>query len=215
MSRIAVVGATGPTGQHVVELALERGHEVVAYVRRPQALAPRRNLTVVGGQLDDTAHFAQAITGCDVLVCTLGTRSWRERGFMSRHLPLVTRSMEQAAVPHLVLMSALGGGQVPNRSTGVARLIFIALSWTIFADRTHSERDLGATGISWSAVYPGFLNDEPALPDVDVVDVDAIRDVRAGKIPRANVAAVLIDLAEQAEADRRVIVAPPGKVKLA
>lgn len=214
--RIAVVGATGPTGRHVVDMTLARGHDVTAYVRRPDALAERAGLTVVGGSLADTNAFADAITGCDVVVCTLGTRSWRERGFMTAHLPEVTRAMQQAGVPRLVLMSALGGGPVPPRSTGIARLVFMALSKTIFADRTKSEAQLQRSGIAHSILYPGFLNDHAALPDVEIADIDDIRDVRDSKIPRANVAAVLVDLAEDPSSDgRRVIIAPPGRITLA
>ena len=164
MIRIAVVGATGPTGVLVIDQALRRGNEVVAYVRRPNAVVPQAGLTVVGGELEVTAAFSAAIAGCDVLVCTLGTRSWRERGFMTRHLPLVTRAMVQAGVPRLVLMSALGGGQVPRRSTGLSRGIFVALSRTVFADRTTSEAALDRSGLPWSAAYPGFLSDGPAVP---------------------------------------------------
>ena len=36
--KIAVLGATGPSGLQVVEEALERGHEVTALVRNPDKL---------------------------------------------------------------------------------------------------------------------------------------------------------------------------------
>ena len=37
--KIAVLGATGPSGLQVVQEALERGHEVTAIVRNPEKLA--------------------------------------------------------------------------------------------------------------------------------------------------------------------------------
>ena len=36
--KLAVIGATGPTGALVVSQALEKGHEVVALVRNPEKL---------------------------------------------------------------------------------------------------------------------------------------------------------------------------------
>ena len=36
--KIAVLGATGPSGLQVVQEALERGHEVTAIVRNPEKL---------------------------------------------------------------------------------------------------------------------------------------------------------------------------------
>jgi uncharacterized protein len=41
MVRIAVIGAAGRTGRLVVEQALERGHEVRALARRPDAIDVR------------------------------------------------------------------------------------------------------------------------------------------------------------------------------
>lgn len=210
--RIAVVGATGPTGRLVIEEALNREHEVVAYVRRPDALTHYSGLVIVGGQLDETARFAEILRGCDVLVCTLGTRSMRERRFMSTHLPLVTAAMLQAGVPRLVLMSALGVGDIPNRSRGASRLIFRMLSNFVFSDRTCSERALTTSGIRWSAVYPGFLSDTPAH-SIQVGDLDRVRGFSSDRIPRENVAKVLLDLAEDPAADgRRIALARQLKI---
>ena len=212
--RIAVVGATGPTGGHVIDIALARGHEVVAYARRPEAIPSRPGLTVVGGSLDDIETFSNAIRGCAVLVCTLGTRSRRERGFMTKHLPLVTNAMQRADLTHLVLMSALGGGEVPPHSRGIARGIFVTLSRWVFGDRTISERALAATSIHWCAVYPSFLSDGESCGELDVVDMSQVLDVRDAKIPRIDVAKVLLDLAEEHPCSRRrVTVAPKGKVR--
>lgn len=209
MSRVAVVGATGPTGRLVVERALQTGHDVVVYARRPEVLAASPHLTVVGGELADTAAFAEAIAGCDVLICTLGTRSWRERGFMTAHLPLVTSAMRQAGVGRLILMSALGGGEEPRHLRGIARAVFRVLSRVVFVDRTRSEAALALTGITWSAVYPGFLTDDPAIADVDLVDVDAVVNSKNSRIPRANVAIALVDLVGDPR-PQRLIIAPAG-----
>lgn len=144
--KIAVVGATGPTGQHVVEELLRRGHEVVAYVRRPEGLHPRTSLEIVGGQLSDTRTFAHAIQNCEVVICTLGNRNFKERRFMTQHLPYVSSAMKSAGVNKLVLMSALGGGEVPRAARGISKLVFRFLSSKVFVDRTISERELNQTG---------------------------------------------------------------------
>ena len=209
-----MVGATGPTGQLVVEQLLARDHAVVAYVRRPEALAQASGLTIVAGELTDTATFAAAIAECDVIVSTLGSRSMMERSFMTRHLPLVVDAMLAAKVPRLVLMSALGGGEIPKLTTGVSRSIFSVMSKRIFADRTISEAALDTRGVQWCGVYPGFLNNTSAASEVDVVDVDEMRDFRGGSVSRANVAAVIVQLVEDpASSGRRLVVAPHGTVK--
>jgi putative NADH-flavin reductase len=36
--KFTVIGSTSPTGLHILELGIKRGHEVVAFTRRPQQL---------------------------------------------------------------------------------------------------------------------------------------------------------------------------------
>jgi uncharacterized protein YbjT (DUF2867 family) len=212
--RIAVVGATGPTGVLVVEKLLARGHDVVAYVRRPEALVARERLTVVGGELADRPAFADAIRGCESIVCTLGNRSMRVRNFMRVHLPLVADAMTDAGVPRLVLMSALGGGELPPRVTGINKMVFKWLSRRMFVDRTESEADLNRRGINWCGVYPGFLTDKPAVASPDVVVIDELVSFKNGSIPRANVADVLVELAENPNSRGvRLAIGPAGSIK--
>ncbi len=211
--KIAVVGATGPTGLEVVKQSLAHGHHVVAYVRRPEALSTAPNLKVVGGELFETEKFANAIKECDVLICTLGNRSFKVRNFMAEHLPLVTNAMETSGVTRIVLMSALGGGELPGKSNWFSRPIFKFMSNYIFKDRTISERKLASTNLNWCAVYPAFLTDGPKLEHIDCVDMEEVRDVWGMQISRATVASVLIDLAEDnTRPNRRVAVAAKGKV---
>ena len=210
--KIAVVGATGPTGQLVVSEALKRGHQVLAYVRNPEKLVPRQNLEIVVGQLSDVDKFANAIKSSDVLISTLGNRSFKVRDFMRVHLPLVTQAMQKAGLNKLILMSALGGGQIPERMTGFSRFIFRLLSESMFVDRTISESDLIKTGINWAGVYPGFLSDDPPLK-LQVADLNRVKSVSQGKVSRANVAIVLVDLAEDSNfAGKRLALAK--KIKL-
>lgn len=59
--RIAVIGAAGRTGRHVVEQALSREHHVVAVARRPEAIAmEHRGVTKVAADVLGTDSLARA-----------------------------------------------------------------------------------------------------------------------------------------------------------
>lgn len=51
--RLTVFGGTSPTGQHLVQQALQAGHAVTALARNPAKLAARDGLTVIEGHLTD------------------------------------------------------------------------------------------------------------------------------------------------------------------
>lgn len=58
--RILVLGATGNVGSRLTEQAASAGHQVVAFVRRPDAVATREGVRVVAGSAEDTAALEQA-----------------------------------------------------------------------------------------------------------------------------------------------------------
>ncbi|BAV07881.1 hypothetical protein SAMN05421788_103226 [Filimonas lacunae] len=67
--KIALIGATGFVGAHLLEEALQRGHEVTAIVRDPAKLTqPNDKLTVVQGNIKNVAELAKLVSGADVVV---------------------------------------------------------------------------------------------------------------------------------------------------
>jgi putative NADH-flavin reductase len=77
--RVAVFGASGNIGRHVVEQLLAAGHRVAAYVRNPGKLTTTHpNLTVIQGELSDSAGIARAVDGADAVISALGPELKRD-----------------------------------------------------------------------------------------------------------------------------------------
>lgn len=68
--RVAVVGASGVLGRHLVPRLLARGHDVVAVVRHPARLRIPGSARLTSAQADilDPAALRAAILGCDAVV---------------------------------------------------------------------------------------------------------------------------------------------------
>ena len=106
--KIVVLGATATTGAPVVDEALAAGHEVVALVRRPEAVAARDGLTVTCGLVEDVAAMRAAFAGADAVISCLGARMtprimFQGTDFQRRTLPLILSALEQANVKRFVL----------------------------------------------------------------------------------------------------------------
>jgi len=75
--RVCIVGASGKLGRYLVELALDRGHEVVA-VCREQSVAKLAGfdgrITIVPGATDDRDVIERAVAGCDGVLVVLVPR---------------------------------------------------------------------------------------------------------------------------------------------
>lgn len=79
MRRVAVTGATGFLGGHLVEELLERGAGVRAVVRTPEKARWLENLGAGVRQADvlDEDALVDAFTGCDAIIANAALGSWQ------------------------------------------------------------------------------------------------------------------------------------------
>ncbi|WP_295014150.1 NAD(P)-dependent oxidoreductase [uncultured Microbacterium sp.] len=73
MSRIVVIGGTGYAGRHIVQEAVNRGHEVVS-VSRSVPSDPVQGATDVRGNVRDLASLGDVFDGADAVVSALSPR---------------------------------------------------------------------------------------------------------------------------------------------
>jgi putative NADH-flavin reductase len=216
--RLVVLGATGKTGRLLVEQALERGHEVVAYVRRPEAVPERPGLLVVGGQLTDQPALRSALTGADAVLCAIGPASVKDlfrSDLMRRMLPEVADAMTAAGVRRLVLLSAHGVGDTAASASTLQRLAFGTAARSLYRDKVAAEARLAEAGLDVTTVYPVMLTDGPAKDDDVVRDASAVtRFSGMPKVSRATVARAMLDAAEDpGSTGHRLVVSSAGTIR--
>lgn len=68
--KLALTGATGFVGAHLLDAALGEGHAVHALTRRPQP--PRHRVTWIAGALGDPAALAALVAGADAVIHVAG-----------------------------------------------------------------------------------------------------------------------------------------------
>src|SRR5260370_22176116 len=73
-----ILGARGAIGKHLLDSALERGHQVTSYVRSPQKLhLTHECLKVVRGSVFDADQMAHSLTGHDIILSAFGPTTVR------------------------------------------------------------------------------------------------------------------------------------------
>ncbi|MFI1031590.1 NAD(P)-dependent oxidoreductase [Streptomyces sp. NPDC020951] len=208
--KIVVLGATGNIGSHVVKEALSQGHEVVAYVRNPDAVQRQAGVTVVQGSLDDRAALAKAFVGSDAVISAIGValRAKKPVDLMQRTLPVVTAAARDAGVERFVLVSAFGVGDTAAKASFLGRLVYRTVVAAIFKDKELSEESLPASGLNWTTVHPVNLKEAPAAPAATVKRLDRVAKVPGlPTLPFANVARALVEIAgDRGLAGQRLLV---------
>lgn len=194
--RIAVLGATGRTGAEVLRRALERGHEVVGYARRPHAVPAGPGVTVQGGQLSDQFALTAALTGCDAVVVTVGPSLMTLRPRLMRTaMPTVIAAMHAASVRRIVVLSALGVGVTRANTRFPYSWAAPTLMAGVFADHDRGESLLERSGLDWTTVHPGPLTNGHQTDHPMIIDAAVGR--RLPGIPRtsrADVAEAMLDM---------------------
>jgi putative NADH-flavin reductase len=161
---VLIVGATGGTGRHLVEQALERGHVVTALVRNPAKLQmDHAHLKVVQGNVLDYASVEAAMRGQEAVVCALGHKRFLgPTRILSVGTQNLLRAMAGGGVSRLVCETSLGIGNSAGRMGLYYTLFVIPVILPFYYwDKTRQERLIAASGIEWVIVRPGALTNGP------------------------------------------------------
>lgn len=108
--KITIFGANGQIGQQFINIALQNGDKVKAYVRREGALNLKHpNLEVIVGSLTDEQQVAAVIQGQDVVVSALGpalslSRQVKDLPITKGHETML-RVMEQQEVSRFITLA--------------------------------------------------------------------------------------------------------------
>jgi uncharacterized protein YbjT (DUF2867 family) len=185
--QIAILGATGGIGGHVLDWALRAGHPVHALARDPQALAPAANLVVIGGDALDADAVAEVIDGADAVVSALGPRGAKAPGLLAGAAGNTVRAMQKTGARRLVCVSAAGAYVTgdPNMNWLVKAILPRVLARQ-FADVRAMEDVIRASDLDWTLVRATRLVNRPGTGRYRVSP--DYSPPGGGKIARADVA---------------------------
>ena len=151
---LALTGATGFVGGHVVRRAVEAGHQVRALARRPQP--PRDGVTWIAGALDDAAALAALVEGADAVIHIAGVVNAPDRaGFVAGNI---------AGTQAIVAATAPGTRFVHVSSLSAREPQLSIYGWS----KREAEAVVAAAPLDWDMVRP------PAIygpGDMDMLDL--------------------------------------------
>lgn len=216
---IVVLGATGKTGQLLINQALSKGWQVTAIVRRLGVLQARSNLNVIQAELNDQTCLAQHFYGADAVISCLGARPSLETlfirsDFQKQTLPTIAAALNAANVPRFVLMSSFGIGETRQQAGWFLKLfLYSFMAKRLFDDKVEAEKSLVDCRANWTAAYPVTL--AKSAKDVAVDSVPLAQVQKVAGIPRLNFATVaneLLSLAIRTDCNQqKLLLTPKGR----
>ncbi len=165
MSKIAVLGATGSLGKHVVQQAVAAGHEVSALVRAPSRLPAelRARISVLQFDLAKASldALSAALRGHDAVINTAGLVTEGEAfvGLVDR---LVASLEAIAPGERPVCWFMAGAGLLDIDKSGRRGVDLPKVSSTYWPHRVNFGR-IQSTQLDWRILCPGPMVEEPAI----------------------------------------------------
>jgi uncharacterized protein YbjT (DUF2867 family) len=155
---LVVFGATGPSGQAVIEAALEAHHHVRAFARRPEALAAfDQRIEVAQGDVRDPEAVRRAVRGADAVLSALGAgRNLGPTTVMSEGTRNIVAAMQAEGVRRLL---AVTSAMVTPTGTEpwLFRKVGMYMLRNIHADHLRLEDIVKASDLDWTLVRPPRL----------------------------------------------------------
>jgi len=196
--KLFVIGATGRTGEEIVQQALARGHHVTAFVRSPETVTLRHErLNVLKGNVTDESQLSEAMQNHDAVVSALGPREVFKPSSLLHDSALATiRAMQSSGVRRLVGLSAAAHFPgVPNRIVS-----FILRNH--MRDSLAMEKVVQDSGLDWTIARPPRLTQKQYAT---YRSREGAAPKKGFSLSRKAVAAFMLDAIEQKKHFQKIV----------
>lgn len=165
---ICVLGATGQTGKHVVDQALDEGYWVTALARYPNRMHREHDrLRVVDGHAQHLESVMRAVDGQDAVISTLG--QVRERPSVANLLTVTAsnllEAMPAANLNRLIFLMGAGVSDPNDQSSFASRLIIPLMrlvAGRVLHDAEEAADLVRQSDLNWTIVRVPRLDNGPA-----------------------------------------------------
>jgi putative NADH-flavin reductase len=193
--KIVVFGASGKTGSLLVDEALTSGHDVIAYVRKPESVKLNHpNLKVIAGYLNEKDKLKSVISGSDACISTLGGASLTKHSTeIIEGIDNIVSIMEEEKVMRFIYLSSFGAGDSRKYMPQPIRFLIADIMLLVpLADHNTNESRITKSQLQWTIVRPGGLTNGAKTDNLKHgCEMTKIRGSLS--ISRSNVAAFILN----------------------
>lgn len=186
--KLLILGATGGTGQHLLDQALAAGHDVTVLARdRRKLKTENARFRVVEGSVTDGTVLNDAARGQDAVLSAIGRgHSFRPEALIERSVPNILAAMQANGVRRLVFTSAFGVGDAIRDLPLLPALFGRTLLRGIYADKAIGEALIRGSAVDWTIVQPAGLTNGPLTGSYRAAERLELRGIPT--VSRADVA---------------------------
>lgn len=152
--KILIFGASGLTGIQLTQRALEKGHDVTAFVRTPENFHLHHpNLTIFKGDVTDADAVERTLENQEAVICALGAKTpfIRDPALITG-IKNIVNAMHKKSVKRFVYLSFIG---VDNNKKGLGFLVNYIMPLILnnaTQDHKIKENIIESSDLDWTIV---------------------------------------------------------------
>jgi putative NADH-flavin reductase len=216
--KLTLFAATGGVGRHVLNQALNAGHDVTVVVRDRTKIDPGVRTVVADLSSANSNVLEDAVRGADAVISCLGPRSIADAGIAAHGTRAIMRAMDATGVKRIVVISAapvasfpLPGqpraGRTDPGDDFLTRFLVGPVIKRVFRkvydDLVQMEQLLLESNLEWTVIRPPRLTDKARAKAYRTA---VGQNVRGGHtIARADVADLMLGTLARPDTIRRAV----------
>ncbi len=181
--KVLLIGATSRAGGEIIPQAIAMGHEVIGLARRPEEITfTHERFTAVKGDVYDVGSLEAVLDGVQVVVSMVGPKpildpandgDFGPTELVSQGTANIIQAMKNKGAKRLIVASSSLAEIIPVEGPPAADATpyeqYIWAMRTAYQDDRDMEAIVRVSGLDTVVLRPGFLIDEPAVGNLQVV----------------------------------------------
>ncbi len=203
--KLAIVGASGQTGQQITREALGRGHDVLALARSPQKIDQQDpRLEIRPADVFDPPSLQTGLAGADAIITSVGKTDLRDKrsDFNTKSHQNVLDAAIANEVRRLIVISSFGAARNVKRK-GIRRNIYLFLRRKYYDEMQQMESLVLGSSLNTTVVRAPMLHNRPPRNDWLLTNDGSLPAGLA--ISRSDLAHYLLDEVENSENISRIV----------
>lgn len=114
--KVAVIGASGFVGSHIVKELAGRGHQVLAIARNTSQITPDKNVTTANANVNDVKELTDVLQGYDAVVSAFNA-GWTNPDLYEDFLSgsrNIEKAVQASGVKRLIVIGGAGSLLLPD-----------------------------------------------------------------------------------------------------